>query len=240
MSTPAQKTPLVLSVNQAAGKIVNDYLQLEGKALPCSVVSNKNSIVTVKFEVNGPYTLPQVTIPLFGPEYVRYPIAAGCKGMVLAADAHLGGMSGLGGGVSDLGAPGNLSALVFLPISNTAWQAVDQTTVTAYASNGVVLRDTGNNTSFVLTPTSITMIATNAVTITCGAASIKLTPTSWALSGPSGTMTDGTAHTSPTIMNSAWAALVSWLNTHVHTSAGAGSPTSAPNTPFTGGSIAPT
>ncbi|MCV5580282.1 hypothetical protein OFO05_33300, partial [Escherichia coli] len=77
-------------------------------------------MITVSFSLtNIPFTLPQVTIPLFGPEYVRYPMQPGDRGIVIPADTYIGGMSGLGGGVADLTQPMNLSALVYLPISNT-------------------------------------------------------------------------------------------------------------------------
>src|SRR3954468_18141322 len=121
----AQKTPLFQSANRLAENRVGDALQRTGKALPCSVVSKSGSIVTVKFEVNSDYSLPNVTIPMFGPIYIRYPIQPGDKGMVVPADARLSGVSGIGGGTADLSQPGNLTGLVFLPIANTAWSEVD-------------------------------------------------------------------------------------------------------------------
>ena len=239
MADNSQKTPLGRSLNVFAAKRAQDAIQLAGKALPCSVVSVDGAIVTVNFEVNSPFTLPDVTIPLFGPEYIRYPIQPGDNGVVLPADAYLGGVSGLGGGVADLTLPANLSALVFLPIGNTEWSAVDPQSVTLYGPNGVVLKDTSGATTFVLTPTSITMVSQQSVTATCGGTTMTLTPSGWSLSGASGNMADGTNHTSPQIMNAAWQALVAWLNGHQHTSTTPGSATSTPTSPFTGSSIAP-
>jgi hypothetical protein len=60
-------------------------------------------MVTVAFELHDtPYVFPNVTIPLFGPQYIRYPMQPGDKGIVIPADTYLGGVSGQGGGVADL------------------------------------------------------------------------------------------------------------------------------------------
>jgi hypothetical protein len=81
-------------------------MQLVGKVLPATIVSQSGKMVTVSFSLtNIPFTLPQVTIPLFGPQYVRYPMQPGDRGIVIPADTYIGGMSGLGGGVADLTQP---------------------------------------------------------------------------------------------------------------------------------------
>lgn len=151
MADNSQKTPFALTMNRFASGKAQDAIQGLGKALPCSVVSVSGAIVTVKFEVQSEFTLPNVKMPLFGPEYIRYPIQAGCKGVAFPADASLAGMSGLGGGVADLTAPANLSALVFFPIGNANWSSVDPNAVTVYGPNGVVLKDTGGGTTVTLT-----------------------------------------------------------------------------------------
>jgi hypothetical protein len=150
-----QKTPLVSSLNQFATAKAQDAIQQLGKALPCSVVSVQGAIITVKFEVQSGFTLPQVTVPLFGPEYIRYPIQSGDKGVVFAADAYLGGMSGLGGGVADLTPRNNLTTLVFFPIGNKNWQAVDPQSVVIYGPNGVVIETKDQSISLTLTPSGI-------------------------------------------------------------------------------------
>ena len=118
-----------------------------------------------------PYTLPNVTVPLFGPEYVRYPIQPGCKGVVFPADAYLGGVSGLGGGVADLALRGNLSTLVFFPIGNTSWSASDDANaLVLYGPDGVIIRDMNKKTVFTLTENGIviTLQAGKFVTINGG------------------------------------------------------------------------
>lgn len=233
------KTPLAPALGAFASKAINDAFQLTGKALPCSVVKVDGSIVTVKFEVNSPFTLPNVTMPLFGPIYVRYPIQEGDKGVAIPADTYLGGMSGLGGGVADLTLRANLSTLLFLPISNTAWSEVDPNSVNVNGPNGVVLRDTTTACTFVLTPTSITMVAPDSVTVTCGTSKIMLTPTSYLIEGQTGAISDGTSSTSATIMNTVWAALELFLNGHIHSNGNGGGNTGAAVVPYAGGSIAP-
>lgn len=155
----AQKTPLARSLNRFAESKWNEAFQRVGKALPCSVVAVTGAIITVKFEVTSKFTLPQVTVPMYGAEYIRYPIKTGDKGVVFPADARLSGVSGIGGGVADLSEPGNLTALVFAPISNLEWTEVDPDAVTLYGPNGVALRDTDSASTVTLTPSGIAMEA---------------------------------------------------------------------------------
>lgn len=164
----AQKTHLARSLNQFADKKVGQAIQILGKSLPCSVSAIPTAgvpIVTVKFEVNAaPWTLPNVTVPMFGPEYLRYPIQVGCKGVVFPVDAYVGGVSGLGGGTADLSQRGNLSTLVFFPIANKGWTASEAPNkAVLYGPDGVVLRDAGSKTV-------ITIDKTDGVTITVQAA----------------------------------------------------------------------
>jgi phage baseplate assembly protein gpV len=155
MST-AQKLPLSRSLNRLAQGVVNDAFQKSGQALPCRVVRVVSSnVVTVAFQVNSKFTLPQVTIPMAGAEWIRYPIQPGNGGVVFPADARLAGISNIGGGTADLSQPANLTALVFLPFADAKWSAVDLQAVTIYGPNGVVLRDTGNASNITLTPSGI-------------------------------------------------------------------------------------
>lgn len=161
MSGNAQKTPLQRSFNAVAERRALDTVRALGRALPCSVSAIPVAgvpIVTVKFEVVTPLTLPKVTVPIFGFEYTRYPVQVGCKGVVFPADAYLGGVSGLGGGTADLSTPANLSALMFFPVGNKAWDpSEDPNAVVTYGPNGVVLRDTAKSSTFTLTPDGITV-----------------------------------------------------------------------------------
>jgi hypothetical protein len=135
------KTPLNQSLNIWANGVVSKALEIGGKSLPARVVSIQSSgIVTVAFEVDAaPQILPTVEVPLLGSRYVRYPVQIGDMGFVIAADARLGGVSGLGSGVAPLAAPGNLSALVFAWIGNTNWPSMpDTNAVVLSGPNGVI------------------------------------------------------------------------------------------------------
>lgn len=166
----AQKLALARSLNRLGHTKVLDALQVVGKSLPCSVTAVSGSIVTVKFELDPskmPFTLPEVTIPHAGPEYIRYPTQVGDKGVVIAIDTYLGGISGLGGGVADLSVRGNLSALIFLPVASTEWFSTpDPDAVVVYGPNGVILRDTKGDTTLVLTKDSITLTVPDGKTVT--------------------------------------------------------------------------
>jgi len=71
--------------------------------------------------------LPQVTVPIAMSQYVRLPINVGDTGICVAADVRLGAITGantFGSGQTTLNAPANLSALVFVPLSNKSWSAI--------------------------------------------------------------------------------------------------------------------
>ena len=170
MASNVQKTPLAQSLNRMALSRANTTTKQLGKTLPCSVIEIVSSqIVKVKFEVLDPtVTLFPATMPVFGPEYVRYPIQVGSKGMAIAADAFLGQMSGLGTGIASLNRQPNLSALMFMPFGNTGFSAADLNTLVLYgASNGTKIMDSAaGNCSITLT--------SSAITLTFGAHSIVI------------------------------------------------------------------
>lgn len=155
-----QKTPLARTLPAFTKNKALDEIQKRGMALPGTVVSVSGAIVTVNFEVTGA-TLNNVTMPLFGPEYIRYPIKPGDKGVAFPASVYIGQVSGLGAPqeVADLNTLyGNLSTLVWFPIGNKNWtEPADTNAVTIYGPDGVTLRDTTNAASIVLKPTGITM-----------------------------------------------------------------------------------
>ena len=230
-----QKLNFGSSMNRFAERKVEDALQKAGKVLPASVVKQDGNMITVAFELRDiPYVLPQVTIPLFGPQYIRYPMQPGDKGIVIPADTYLGGVSGQGGGIADLTPPANLSALVFLPISNTEWEPVDGQVVTIYGPEGVTIRDAGSNTTFLLTPDSVTIATPGHFKVTVGSTIFTLTDGMWSLSGQAGKLEDEIASTSPAIMHAGWQALVLWCNSHVHTNGNGGGNTGETTTPFNG------
>uniref|UniRef100_UPI0037DC1B8A hypothetical protein n=1 Tax=Klebsiella michiganensis TaxID=1134687 RepID=UPI0037DC1B8A len=158
----------------------------------------------------------------------------GDKGIVIPADTYIGGVSGQGGGTADMTPPANLSALVFLPISNTEWQGVDGQVVTVYGPEGVTLRDSGSNTTFLLKPDSIAISTPDSFTVTVGGTVFSLTGSKWSLSGDAGHLQDSVASTSPAIMHAGWESLVAWLNSHEHSNGNDGNDTGGPTSTFNG------
>ncbi|MDU1379713.1 MAG: hypothetical protein E6944_23810 [Klebsiella michiganensis] len=230
-----QRLNFAKSMNNFAEEKIAEAMQLVGKVLPATIVRQSGKMVTVSFSLtNIPFTLPQVTIPLFGPQYVRYPMQPGDRGIVIPADTYIGGMSGLGGGVADLTQPANLSALVYLPISHTEWQDVDGQVVTVYGPEGVTLRDSGSNTTFLLKPESIAISTPDSFTVTVGGTVFSLTAGRWSLSGDAGHLQDSVASTSPAIMHAGWQSLKDWLNNHDHFNGNGGSNTGGPTSTFNG------
>lgn len=223
------------SMNRFTERKIENALQKSGKVLPASVVKQTGNMITVSFELRDiPYVLPQVTIPLFGPQYIRYPMQPGDKGIVIPADTYIGGVSGQGGGIADMTPPANLSALVFLPISNTEWQGVDGQVVTVYGPEGVTLRDSGSNTTFLLKPDSIAISTPDSFTVTVGGTVFSLTGSKWSLSGDAGHLQDSVASTSPAIMHAGWQSLLTWLNSHEHSNGNDGNDTGGPTSTFNG------
>ncbi|TNC54570.1 hypothetical protein FHC47_18505 [Klebsiella quasipneumoniae] len=223
------------SMNRFTERKIENALQKSGKVLPASVVKQTGNMITVSFELRDiPYVLPKVTIPLFGPQYIRYPMQPGDKGIVIPADTYIGGVSGQGGGTADMTPPANLSALVFLPISNTEWQGVDGQVVTVYGPDGVTLRDSGSNTTFLLKPDSIAISTPDSFTVTVGGTVFSLTGSKWSLSGEAGHLQDSVASTSPAIMHAGWQSLLAWLNSHEHSNGNDGNDTGGPTSTFNG------
>lgn len=226
----AQKLNSNKSLNDFARNKALDAIQQEGKSLPAIVVKKNGNMVEVAFALNSQFTLSNVTIPIFGPEYIRYPMQAGDKGLVIPMSTYIGGMSGQGGGTASLTTPLNLSALVYLPISNTQWASVDPNVLVMYGPEGVTLRDSESQTTFMLKPDAIIINTVNELSVTVGGTEFVLTPTSWSLSGINGSLTDGGGTTSPAVMGAAWSALLAWANSHVHTNGNGGANTGSSTT----------
>ena len=167
MADNSQKKFFARSLNDFAQGKALDAIQILGKALPASVVAVAGSIVTVKFEVVSGFTLPQVTCPMFGPEWIRYPTQVGDLGIVIPADAYIGGVSGLGGGIADLTLPANLSALVWLPIANANWSSTeDPNALVMYGPNGGILRTRDKHKTITVNADGITIVVDDGSPIT--------------------------------------------------------------------------
>lgn len=227
MSDNFAKNPVFKTLTSSIKSKIIDAVQLTGKALPCHVTAVFGALITVQFDLNTTFTLPTVTIPLFGPEYIRYPIKAGDLGVCIPCDARLGYTSGQGGGTSDLSPPGALEAIFFMPIGNKNWVTVDPAQVDIYAPNGVKIHDTNSGAVINLHPTSVNINVGSSVLNITGSA-ITCTTTTFTINAPSivlnGQMSQGTGATSYaatlqgplTVVNNVTAGGIS-LDTHHHT-----------------------
>lgn len=124
MSDNHLKTPLNLSLANWMKDRQTRAAQVPGRSLPCTVAEVISSgLVKVNFEVaTGGPPLPQMTVPVEYPEYIRYPIQVGDKGLVFGSDAYLGQITGQGPEtVPDLTLPTNLGALSFVWLGNKNW-----------------------------------------------------------------------------------------------------------------------
>ena len=135
--------------------------------LPVSVTAIVGSMVTVKFEVTGPWTLPPVTIPKAESQYVRTPTQVGDYGIARPAGTYLGGITG-GAGVANTEVNyGNLSALVFEPVTSTKFQAsTDANKAWIYGPNGAIISDKAQ--------TANVTVAANLVTIAAASGTVQL------------------------------------------------------------------
>lgn len=183
------------SANQLAINRAQQAIQNTGQRLPCRVVAVNGSIVTVAFEVqDSPQALPNITIPKTESPWVREPTQVGDKGFTQTADAYLGGVSGLGGGVANMVRRGNLSALVFVPLSNAESGPIDPNAAQVQGPNGVINRTTTGTTSEVVTNQSGTTVTYGSNTVVVNGSEVALnlgSTTSLVLNGSGITMTFG-------------------------------------------------
>lgn len=173
----SRKLPIYEGIKRTAQQASSRQYELAGRCMPASVVSVSGSIVTVKFEVQSEFTIPHLTVPVFGAEYIRLPIQPGCKGFVVSSDYYLGAMSGLGPGVATMRLTGNLSNLVFYPIGNKNWASVDGNKLVLYGVDGVTITDKqGGTSSVTVTSDSVSMKTSNA-SVVCSKSGVDITGT---------------------------------------------------------------
>lgn len=173
MSNNHLKKPLVQSLGETIKRRIADAQALDGKAIPCRITAVNGATVTVNFEVVSEFTLPEVTMPVATSRYVREPLQVGDTGLAIPADMPIAGISGLGGGLTNVRPSSNLGALVFLPTGSTAWDAVDSGVLYLTGPDGVSM--TSGSGSVVL--------SSSAVTLSFGAHSIVIDATGVTIDG---------------------------------------------------------
>lgn len=160
------------SLNQIGIARASEAIQKLGKALPCKVTAVSGSFVTVSFEVNtAPWTLPSITIPKAEGPWIRSPTQPGDYGLTLPGDAYINAISGQGGGTPDLTPPGNLAALVWVPVASKAFSAVNTNAAFIQGPQGAVLQTEDGNTVVTINATGVT-IKVGSKTWTFGASGL--------------------------------------------------------------------
>lgn len=90
-----------------------------------TTVTNGNIIVEIAFDSNLSLNLPNVVMPVFGPQYLRYPIQQGDLGIAVPVRLRLDGTTQMWRKKNDNVNPnGNMQSMVWLPIGGATWNSV--------------------------------------------------------------------------------------------------------------------
>lgn len=131
-----------------------------GWQLPCTVVAVDaiKGFVTVNFEVvNTTLPLPQITIPVAGWRYIRYPIQVGDAGFTITIDTNISNLAGLADGKTSMVAYGNFGpTLAFLPVMQKGMANSDNPqAVVVVGPEGAIIRDDNSNSVVTISPSQI-------------------------------------------------------------------------------------
>lgn len=152
----SQKFPFAKALNNLIHTQNDDRVDISGRSLPCHVVSIKGQIVTVQFDMLPDGTqYPQITIPIATFPYIRFPVQKGDKGVTVAAEASLRGISGLGTGIASRSFTPSLTPLFFVPLSNAGWTEVDPDKIVLYGPTGALLKTADGASSVTVEPGEI-------------------------------------------------------------------------------------
>jgi len=175
MADNFDKNWLQKTSNKQAITRATQAIQNTGRALPCRVEAVNGAIVTVSFEVLSNYTLPHITIPKAESPWIRMPTQVGDFGITMPADAYLGGISGLGGGVASLTKQGNLSALVFVPVSNKSSGPINPNQAQISGPQGAIIQTEDG--------TSKLEVTNSGIILTYGGKVVSLTSAGFTIDG---------------------------------------------------------
>ena len=131
-----------------ANRAVHIVMGILGKALPCHITAVNGQIVTVAFDLpqGAPWILPEITLPVASSPYDYEPYQVGDTGFTVPADAYLGGISGLGGGQATWKRPGNLDALVFVPVGKQSFTPANPNARIIQGPDGWIAQTTQGDT----------------------------------------------------------------------------------------------
>lgn len=181
--TGALKTPLARTLSRYIRSEIRDALDRLGRALPCTVTAVNGAFVTVSFQVSGT-VLPTIQVPSGISQYVRLPIQVGDMGVCFPAQLPLDSVDGAGTttpppDVSSM----NLTGLVFFPIGNKNWSAVNAQQVVITGPQGVQLSDKSQSVTVNITNGQITLTANTSISFTAGGKTLTINSTGITLDG---------------------------------------------------------
>ena len=145
---PPHRIFLQEDLQAIANRAVHIVMGLVGKSLPCHITAVSGQIVTVAFDLpqGAPWILPEITLPVASSPYDYEPYQVGDTGFTVPADAYLGGISGLGGGQATWKRPGNLDALVFVPVGKQSFTAANTNARIIQGPDGWIAQTTQGST----------------------------------------------------------------------------------------------
>ena len=172
-------TPLVWGYEQATKGRAQNRQQIQPKLIPVTVTKVDGETITVKADMQGNYTIPEIEIPQSYSAWIRQPTQVGDKGLALASDFYLGGQSDLGGGTSNFYPRGNLTSLTFIPVSQTNFPVIPHRNLNATlvtGPQGAVVQDSASNTVLTVDGQKMTYVDNkgNKVLVDTGSNTIKI------------------------------------------------------------------
>jgi hypothetical protein len=163
----SQKIPFLQSLGNFVDQKTRSAEEIRGRALPCHVVKVEGQIVTVQFDLlPTDIQYPQVRIPVATFAYISVPVQVGDKGVTMPADVSLRGVSGLGTGIATLSLPPSLSALVFVPVANAAWEKPEPNKLVLYGPDGAIVKTMSGG--------ALVSVADDAITLKVGEQLLEL------------------------------------------------------------------
>lgn len=191
------------NINALAIRRASELIGNLGYALPCSVTAVSGQMVTVKWEMDtSPWTLPTVTIPCAGQSPWNYrPTQIGDTGIAVPASVLLGQIVGTTNTAATFKPPGNLSALVFVPVGTKAFTPPDANAYLIQGKNGFIGQTTSGTTCSVVANG-------NGITLTFGSNTLTLDSNGFTVTAGGKTLT---------INSSAITADGIVIETHTHT-----------------------
>lgn len=186
---------LQADLHRIAAKAVRVAMEHLGKRLPCHVTAVSGQIVTVAFDLpqRAPWVLPEITIPKAEGPWINSPTQIGDVGLTIPADVYLGGISGIGGGQATWKRPGNLDALVWVPVAKQSTTVANQNAALVQGPDGAIIQTTQGTRSSVVTDQNGTTVTYGSNTLVVNGSEIAGTVgnTSLSVTGSAITMTAG-------------------------------------------------